>query len=306
MSSLRIRLLGGVEIAHGDTPAASDLTHTLQTLLAYLLLQRHRTHSRNVLMGVFWGDQPEEKARGCLNSALWRLRRLLEPAGMPRGTYLTTLSNGDVTFNRADAYWLDVAVLEERAAPVMNAALESVNAADVEALTQALPLYRGDLLEGVYSDWALRERERVRTIYLNALARLVDYYHGRGSHEQGITCAGRLLALDPPREDVHRKLMKLYLKTGQRELAARQFEICRDALRAELDVEPMEETLAVYAQASGGSPQRALGSRAPGVGNPRLLVQRLHRTLRLIDQARDEFANILHALDRTPPVARRR
>jgi DNA-binding SARP family transcriptional activator len=42
--------------------------------------------------------------------------------------------------------------------------------------------------------------------------------------------------------------MRLYLKSGQRALAARQYGICRLTLAKELGVLPMEETQTLYAQ----------------------------------------------------------
>src|SRR5215470_5087532 len=55
-----------------------------------------------------------------------------------------------------------------------------------------------------------------------------------------------ILDRDALREDVHRELMRLFLLNGQRAMALHQFEICRGALRKELAIEPMRETLAVY------------------------------------------------------------
>ena len=40
--------------------------------------------------------------------------------------------------------------------------------------------------------------------------------------------------------------MRLYQQNGQRALALRQFESCRDMLRAELDISPMVETIRLY------------------------------------------------------------
>jgi DNA-binding SARP family transcriptional activator len=109
MSVLRICLLGQVRIAHADLPSPVKLTHTVQALLAYPLLQRQRSQPRETLAGLFWGDYSQERARSCLNTTLWRLRQVLEPDGIPRGTYLLTISTDEVGFNLESDYWLDVA-----------------------------------------------------------------------------------------------------------------------------------------------------------------------------------------------------
>ena len=117
MSVLRIHLFGCVRIEQEGGRASEKPTRAVQGLLAYLLLQRHRCHSRDVLCGLFWADQDEDSARGCLNTALWRLRRVLEPEGIPRGTYLTKTADGEIGFNCESDYWLDVAVLERDRSP---------------------------------------------------------------------------------------------------------------------------------------------------------------------------------------------
>ena len=99
MGVLRISLFGGVEVNHPAWPSPVKLTRTVQALLAYLTLGRQRHHSRDELAGTFWGEHPDDRARSCLSTALWRLRRVLEPEGTRRGTYLQTTPAGDVWFD---------------------------------------------------------------------------------------------------------------------------------------------------------------------------------------------------------------
>jgi len=100
MGTLRIRLLGIVQISHDGLSEQIKILHQIKGLLAYLLLFRHRFHTREVLADLFWGDQSEDRARKCLSTALWRLRKVLEPDGIRRGTYLVTTSRGEVGFNQ--------------------------------------------------------------------------------------------------------------------------------------------------------------------------------------------------------------
>ena len=79
MSSLQIALFGCVRVTHNNWLTEIKLTRDIQALLAYLLLQHHRIHSREVLAGIFWGYHTQEKAHGSLNPAMWKLKKLLEP-----------------------------------------------------------------------------------------------------------------------------------------------------------------------------------------------------------------------------------
>jgi len=61
-----------------------------------------------------------------------------------------------------------------------------------------------------------------------------------------VQAATRLLALEPLREDIHRVLMMSYASQGRFTLALKQYELCRDALQRELDVQPEPVTQSLY------------------------------------------------------------
>src|SRR5262245_57439984 len=113
MDILQVELFGGVRVTHNNWLTEVTITREIQSLLAYLLLQRYRAHSREVLVGLFWAEHSQEKARRALNTALWRLKRALEPDGIPAGTYLISTHPSEVSFNRESQYWLDVEVFEQ-------------------------------------------------------------------------------------------------------------------------------------------------------------------------------------------------
>ena len=243
MSSLRVCLFGGFQIAHDSDPTANNkMTRGVKALLAYLLLFRHRIHPREVLTGLFWGDHSEERARSCLSTALWRVRRALEPEGTPKGTYIVTTSTGEVGFNQESSHWLDVAEFEERLSPFLRWPSQQGEAQDPGKLQGAIELYTGDLLEGFYDDWALRERERLRLLYMKSLVHLMRGYKEHNEYEKSLACGLQILSHDPLREEIHREVMRLYVDCGQRTLALRQYKLCCEILDEELGVPPMEET----------------------------------------------------------------
>jgi len=83
MGILKVTLLGGVRIAHNDWITEAKLTREIQSLLDYFLLKRHGFHSPVVLADMFWGEHSQEKARGSLNAAVWKLKKALEREGIP-------------------------------------------------------------------------------------------------------------------------------------------------------------------------------------------------------------------------------
>jgi len=306
MGTLRIRLFGSVRITHDGQPPLAHVTRSVQSLLAYLLLHRQRLHPREVLAGVFWGDQSEDRARSCLNTALWRLRGVLEPRGIPRGTYLVSTPIGEVGFNRKSDHWLDVAVLEESLGPVLAKPVQEMASEDARELQDALSLCTGELLEGCYEDWALRERERLRTLNLRGLAHLMRYRRDTGAYEESLACGRQILDLDPLREEIHREMMRLYVEAGQRALAIKHYQSCRKVLEEELAVPPMEETQRLYRQilsGSGDSRVKMATGQAEGesTGEERASLEqafrKITRAMRHFEKTREQLQRAIRILE---------
>lgn len=293
MGILRVALLGGVRVTHNDWRNESKLTREIQSLLAYLLLQRHRAHSREILADVFWGEQSHDKARRALNTALWRLKKILEPEGIPAGTYLFSAHSGEVGFNRKSQYWLDVEVFEQEANHLITYPPEMAEERNIQGFEKTLDLYKGELLEDLYDDWALRERERLRAIYLKSLMYLMHYYRFQKSYEKASAFGQQILNFDPIREDIHREMMRIYLESGQRALAARQYGVCQLALSKELGISPMKETQTLYAQIFPESQKSGPQISSPEPLNLEQTVGQLRQISHTIELAREQVQQTL-------------
>lgn len=310
MDALQFRVLGAPTISTrpaGVADAASTevrLTRQLQALLAYLLLYRDRSHSRDILVEVFWADEREERGRNCLTTALWRLRRAIAPD--EAGTPLIGSNGGDIQVVPARAFTLDVADLEASAGTALREPLDSVSPQTVAALAEAVALYRGDLLEGFYDDWVLRERERLRLLYHRCLLYLLQYHRAHASWSEALAYGSLLLQHDPLREDVHREVMRLYLHAGQRSLAVRQYVICRDVLARELRIPPMEETEALYAEillhsadAGAGRPASLGPSEVDRPVDLAFVLRQANAARRSLESTVDELNRLIRLLETT-------
>ena len=305
MSTLTIRLFGGFHIAHEAWEREMKVPRSVQNLLAFLLVQRHRLHPREVLAGLFWGDHSEGQARSCLSTVLWRLRRLLEPENIPKGTYLVTTST-EVGFNSESDHWLDVEIFEDDVGPILKRPSRVMEADEACCLKNALELHIGELLAGYYDDWALRERERLRSLYLKSLAHLMCYYHHHGAYENAVACGLQILNHDPLREGIHREVIRLYLKSGQRAQAMRQYKACCQILEDELGIPPMEETQALYTEivaSSGPRTRKPAFSQAQDIAtskDPASLeqaFQKLHEAMQHFEKTREEFQRAIRLLE---------
>lgn len=245
MSGLEIRLLGSFELRFGDRLLHPPSTHKARSLLAYLITYRARAHTRERLAELFWPDRPHDRARHSLATALWRIRSTL-----PSGGFLIITSQA-VQFDPESDHWLDTQAFEHHIELARSARLSQAEHSawriGLEELRQAVELYRGEFLEGFYDDWCLEERYRLESLYLEALAGLVEGYCAEGMVDAALTYAQRLLACDPLREDIHRRVISLHLEMGNRAAAVQQCNRCRLILHSELGIEPSPETWALCA-----------------------------------------------------------
>lgn len=216
-------------------------------LLAFLALGRGRYFGRSEIAEAIW-DADDEVSTGSVNTALWRLRRSIELAPAKAGDFLIVNRQGCVGLNGPVQMQCDVQLFEQLVQTHRAITTAQLSEARQQHLEIAVALYRESALAEFRSAWALRERERLRNAYLDALQRLMQ--HSAAKHDYGgaIHYARRLLATDGLREDVHRVLMRYLVLDGQRAAALRQFDACRTALKRELAIQPMRETFAVYQQ----------------------------------------------------------
>ena len=264
---LRIWLFGSLCVANdAGGERITAVSGRCGSLLAYLALGRGRYFSRTELLGTLWPERMASMTAGSFNTALWRLRRLVECPPFQHGELIASDRRGAIGLNGSQAIWLDIEEFERRIASGLSRPIELLGEAEIADLRAGVALYKSDILMEFTDDWALREREKHRRHYLNALWRLMQLSTIRREYGEGIRHAQSILDCDTLREDVHRELMQLFVLSGQRAQALRQFETCRDMLRRELAIQPMRETLALYRQIAdsaiggdgGGEPAQAM------------------------------------------------
>ncbi|HEX9370707.1 MAG TPA: BTAD domain-containing putative transcriptional regulator [Roseiflexaceae bacterium] len=252
----RIALFGALEITHGAAAPRRPPTQRVLALLGYLIAHHDIPQRRDKLVDLLWPDLPPRQGRRMLSDTLWRARRLLTPPGQG-DTTLLAIAGDAITFRPDPSAWVDLVAFEQALAPRPADAAD-----DVEPIRAAVELYRGDLLEDCYDDWALYERERRREQYMSALHRLLAHDQARQAYDRALQSALRLAQADPLREEVHRALMRLYHLLGRTEDALCAFEQCRAALLEELGVEPEAETLSLYEELAALQQRRASAARA--------------------------------------------
>lgn len=230
---LRVLALGDFQVWRGGERVPSHAWQTrrkARLLLLYLLSRAPSPVACDELIETLWPDLPPDSARRALNTTFSDLRHILEPH-LGRGQASRYLARDEETLAFTGRIAYDVAEFQE------------AMKAGGQGAWQALDLYRGDFLpEEPYADWALRERERLRELYLNTLTARLDEQVQAGAWREGVELARRILDLEPWLEEVWRALMLCLARLGRRSEALQAYQSCVRALRQELDVAPSAET----------------------------------------------------------------
>jgi DNA-binding SARP family transcriptional activator/tetratricopeptide (TPR) repeat protein len=250
MSKLKLDFLGTFRAVLDSTPASGFESNKVRALLAYLVVEAQRPHSRETLAALLWPDWPDSAARSNLRYALADLRKTIrdQQADPP----FLLISHDAIQFNLASDYCLDVA---EIAALASNTGGED----EIERLGRALELYQGEFLEGFsvsdaapFDDWARLKREQMHRAYQQGLHRLVEMLERSGELERALPYAWRQVEVEPLDEGAYRQVMHLLAHSGRGGEALAQYEVCRDILQKEFGAAPSAETTGLYEQIRSG------------------------------------------------------
>lgn len=308
--TLTIGLFGVFDVRWNGEPVAGFEARKAQELLAFLLLQRHRTYSREFLAELLWGQRAPAQSKKYLRQTLWQIQSALAARGLDQEDKTPLSVDGEwVHLNARCGLWLDVAVFERAYQRAQGTPGSDLDSECADELRQAVQLYRGELLLGCYEDWCIFERERLQNMYLAMLDKLIDCCQEHGQYEVGLDYGDTILRYDRARERTHRRMMRLYYLAGDRTSALRQYGQLARALREELDVKPSQRSSELYEQIRSDHfenlPPPASGSLAgarwsnSGVtpADPRLHLRHLHqRLLQMQRQLRQEIEAIELAL----------
>lgn len=253
MQQLGLYLLGPFQATFDGTPIQGFTYDKVRALLAYLAVEARSPHNREALATLLWPEDPPEAARASLRKALSVLHQAIQNK-VAAPPYLISQQD-QVQFSIASHHWLDVAVFQSKLDAVdQHAHLQIDSCADcIQALEEAVSLYRGEFLQGLivedsieFEDWVLVRREQFRARLLTALHELTLHFLYRGKYSRAQQYALRQVEIEPYREEAHRVLMRILAQSNQRSAALAQYETCRRLLNDELGVEPDHETQALY------------------------------------------------------------
>ncbi|HET7322263.1 MAG TPA: PAS domain S-box protein, partial [Longimicrobiaceae bacterium] len=198
-------------------------------LLTYLALEGSGEWvSRERIMGVFWPESTDERARTALRKALHSIRGAL---------------GREAVENRGEAY---VRLAAGRVCCDVWQLREAVEAGRHERVLQ---LHRGDLLAGFYlagnvefEEWLELRRARLRSLARTAALRYAVEVEESGSPERVLRWARQVGHLFPEDEEVMSRVMRALSDVGERTVALEVFQRLESRLENGFGLAPSEPT----------------------------------------------------------------
>lgn len=228
---LRLTTLGATDLqgVDGDSVKAVLAGPKRLALLAYLATARpHGFHRRDVLLALLWPEVDQDRGRATLRTTLYHLRQALG------SSVIRTRGDDEVGI---DATELTADAVE------FERALEAGRTAD------ALALYRGDFMRGLYVSgapewerWLETERARLRNRAASAAWSLAEDAASAQNAEQANRWARRAHEIQPDDEGGLRRLIAVLDQIGDRSGAIAAYEKFARDLFEEYGSEPAPET----------------------------------------------------------------
>lgn len=218
-------------------------------LIYYLASVSPKACSRDVLSEMYWPELPAENSRANLRQTLSSIKRAcVQDLGMEIS--LISAERSGCCINGELEVWVDVKEFDRY---IDEACKTDKNSIKTELLSKAAALCHSGFMKDFFvkgsaaaEEWILYERERIERRLTSALKELSRLYEASGEPEKAIQALTKLLLENPLQEEVHRSLMTLYSKYGERHKAIAQYKQCVSILRRELNISPMVKTRKLY------------------------------------------------------------
>jgi DNA-binding SARP family transcriptional activator len=251
---LRVHALGGFDLVRDGQPLrfSGKAQQRPLDVLKFVVAQGGGAVDSANVMAALWPDAEGAAAKTSFDTALFRLRKLLD---VDRAVLLT----GGKLSLAPELVWTDVRALGAAVDAAQRGVESRAGAATLaRAARTLLDAYPGALLGAEDEPWLAKPRDAWRARVLRALVALGEALEAAGDWSTAIDVYRRGIEADNLAEPLYRGLMRALAASGDQAEALVAYRRCRELLSIVLGLKPSSETDRLYREISTGVfPQRA-------------------------------------------------
>lgn len=204
------------------------------SLLEYLITFRDRNIPVEELIDLFWKDEASNNPAGALKTLMFRVRKLLEPLGIPPQDLITQ--------NRKAYGWTKelTTITDTDRFEDLCLRSESTDINSEECLSlclEAVSLYKGNFLpKSEWESWVVPIHTYYHTLYQNLIHRTLLLLDEQKDYPTIIDVCQQAIAIDQYEEDAHYYLIYALYQSGNQYMAMEHYQHVNDMFYNEFAV----------------------------------------------------------------------
>lgn len=244
---IHIRTLGDFEIKVGNKIITQWRSQKAKTLLKILITRGEKPIPVDVIMEDMWPEADWRSLKENFKITLRRLRRSLEPELPPRmNSSYVYLKNSCLYLNK-EKILVDAWEFKKKVKNILYKKKEAFTEKDLEEIENIIEAYKGEFLpQDLYSEWASREREYLRNLYIRLLETAIFLAKNFNFYEKTVSYLELLIIEDPFNQKAYEDLMNCYIENRLYNKAIKLFKNFKKLLETELGISPSKKILELY------------------------------------------------------------
>lgn len=232
-----IKAFGKAEVIVRDkTLAISDWKTQTSRDLFFLFLAHPEGLTKEEVGLIFWPDSSPAELKLRFKNAIYRMRHAV-------GSETVLFYDTFYQFNRSIDYEYDV---QNFISTLAQADKEISMARKKSILTSAIEIYSGLYLPDINEVWVVADRQKYLEMYLKAVEDLVGICVENKEYKEGLYYCQQALKHDICNEEIYRMTMEIYAVLGNKAAISKQYDICCQVLKQELNTKPSFQTQKLF------------------------------------------------------------
>ncbi|OPH61335.1 histidine kinase [Paenibacillus ferrarius] len=226
-----IRCFGGFEVRNPQGKLVRWPTRKTEELFAFFLCYPNQDISKWQLSDILWPDMNEERVTHNLHNTIYRLKKMMKE--QETGMDIVKINDGYMLDTLSSTYDLLEFPKNE------TALLECLE--DAAVSERLCSLYQGILLDRKDYLWKAQLEVGYSKQYTALVRSLVDRDRAKQEYSKAEQKLETYLSQYPLNEDMQQLLMDVYVQSGKKEQAAKQYDRFETLYQKELGMEPPME-----------------------------------------------------------------